>query len=67
MQREVDLFLDWSQVRKSLLDIGEHVVGNGNDEQGIFSQDPCSTLDGFLCEAAVALVGNGSDFVVLIV
>jgi hypothetical protein len=37
MQREVDLSLGWSQVRKGLLDIGEQVVANGNDEQRIFS------------------------------
>lgn len=47
-------------------DVGPHVVGHGNDEEGRVGEDACPACDILDGDAAIAFAWQGADLVVVV-
>jgi hypothetical protein len=58
--------LVWRQLCKRFLNVGEHVVGDGDDEERGVGEDAGAAGEVAQCEAAVTFVGDCADGIVWI-
>jgi hypothetical protein len=66
MQGVVERLLRGCELGKRFLDVGKHVVSDGDDEEGGVGKDPGPACNVFECEATIAFNGDRADFVVLV-
>lgn len=58
--------LVWCQLCKRFLNVGEHVVGDGDDEERGVGEDAGAAREVTQCEAAVTFGGDCADGIVWI-
>lgn len=66
MKCVVECLLRRGEAIEGFLNIGEHVVADRDDQEGVLREDACTARDGFEADASIALPGDGAYFIVLV-